>query len=73
MHSILFQCLTEDQNIIQVKTKNLLKNSFNTSFMSRMNMFDALVNPRGMTNHSYKPSFIQKAIFHQSPSLIQIW
>jgi hypothetical protein len=28
----------------------------------------ALVNPNGITNHSYKPNFVLKAVFHSSPS-----
>ena len=52
--------------------KNLPRNLFNTSFMSCMKVFDTLVNPKGMTNHSYNPSLILETLFHSSPSLMQI-
>jgi hypothetical protein len=32
-----------------------------------------LVNPKGITNHSYKSNLVLKAAFHSSPSFIRIW
>src|SRR5215831_9403477 len=38
-----------------------------------MKVLGALVRPKGITNHSYKPNLVLKAVFHSSPSLILIW
>ena len=46
--------------------KKLPRNVFGTSFMSLMKVLGTLVNPKGMTNYSYRPSF------DLTPSLIQI-
>jgi len=41
--------------------------------MTLMNVLGTFDNPKGMTNHSYNSSLILKAVFHSSPSQIQIW
>src|SRR6266542_5843911 len=33
----------------------------------------ALVRPKGITNHSYNPNFVLKAVFHSSPNCMRIW
>jgi hypothetical protein len=43
-----------------------------TSFINLMKVLGALVNPKGITNHSYKPNLVLKAIFHSSPNSIRI-
>ena len=45
-------------------------NNFNLGFMK---VLGALVNPKGMTNHSYKPNLVLNAVFHSSPNFIRIW
>jgi len=40
--------------------------------MRRMKVLGALVKPKGITNHSYKPKLVLKAVFHSSPGLIRI-
>jgi len=41
--------------------------------MSLMKVLGALVNPKGMTSHSYNPNLVLKKVFYSSPSLILIW
>ena len=40
-----------------------------TWFINLMNVLGALVNPKGITNHSYSPNFVLKVVFHSSLSL----
>jgi hypothetical protein len=44
-----------------------------TSFIKQIKVVSALVNPKGMANHSYNPNLVLKAVFHSSPSFILIW
>ncbi|XP_014524000.1 uncharacterized protein LOC106780253 [Vigna radiata var. radiata] len=41
-------------------------------FIKLIKVLGVLVKPKRMTNHSYKPNMVLKAIFHSSPSLILI-
>jgi hypothetical protein len=43
-----------------------------TSFINLMKVLGALVNPKGITNHSYKSNLVLKAIFYSSPNFIRI-
>ncbi|CAO2836271.1 unnamed protein product [Amaranthus hypochondriacus] len=52
---------------------NFPKNGLSTSFISLMKVLGAPVNPNDITNHSYNPYLVLKAVFHSSPSLIRIW
>ena len=54
-------------------TTNLTKNGFNTLCISLMNVLGSLINPNGITSHSYNSSFVLKIVFHSLPSLIWIW
>ena len=45
----------------------------NTWFIVRMKVAGALERPNSITTHSNKSSFVLKAVFHSSPSLILIW
>ena len=45
----------------------------NTWFIVHMKVAEALDRPNVITTHSNKPSFVLKAVFHSSPSLILIW
>ncbi|CAJ2661906.1 unnamed protein product [Trifolium pratense] len=47
-------------------TTNLPKISLKTWFISLMKVLGALVSPNDITNHSYKPYFVLKAVFHSS-------
>jgi hypothetical protein len=38
-----------------------------------MKVLGALVNPKGITKHSYKPNLVLKAVFDSSPNFIRIW
>ena len=55
------------------KTINLPMKYFSISFNNLIKVLEAFVKPNGITNHSYKPSFVLKVVFHSSPSLILIW
>uniref|UniRef100_A0A0A9FFV2 Uncharacterized protein n=1 Tax=Arundo donax TaxID=35708 RepID=A0A0A9FFV2_ARUDO len=44
-----------------------------TSFINLMKVLGALVKPKGITNHSYRPNLVLKAVFHSSPNFILIW
>jgi hypothetical protein len=36
------------------------------SFINLIKVLGALVNPKGITNHLYKPNMVLKAVFHYS-------
>ena len=38
-----------------------------------MKVLGALVKPKGITSHSYKPNLVLKVVFHSSPNFILIW
>ena len=54
-------------------TTNLPKNARNTCFIILIKVLGAFVSPKGITNHSYNPYLVWKAVFHSSPSWILIW
>jgi hypothetical protein len=54
-------------------TTNELVNGRKMSSISLMKVAEAFVNPKGMTNHSKRPSLALKAIFHTSDSSIGTW
>jgi hypothetical protein len=53
-------------------TKELVK-GLNTSFINLMKVVGAFVKPKGMTNHSKRPSLDSKAIFHTSAGSMGTW
>lgn len=60
-----------EQDIIEINNK-LPQERFQYLIHTRMKVLGALDSPKGMTNHSYNPSFVLKVFFHSSPSLIRI-
>jgi hypothetical protein len=54
-------------------TKNELVNGRKMSSVSLIKVAGALVNPKGMTNHSKRPSLDLKVVFHTSEGLIGTW
>uniref|UniRef100_A0A0A9GYX3 Uncharacterized protein n=1 Tax=Arundo donax TaxID=35708 RepID=A0A0A9GYX3_ARUDO len=44
-----------------------------TSFINLMKVQGALVKPKGITNHSYKPNLVLKVALYSSPNFILIW
>jgi hypothetical protein len=52
---------------------NLPMKDRKTSFINLMKVLGALINPKGMTIHSYKPNLVLNVVFHSSPSFIRIW
>lgn len=60
-------------SISSKKMRNLPIKGRSTWFIILINVLGALVRPKGMTNHSYGPSFVLKAVFHSSPSRIRVW
>jgi hypothetical protein len=50
----------------------LQRNGFNIWVIILIKVLDALVNLKGITSHSYNPSFILKVVFHSSPGLMRI-
>src|SRR5688572_9175790 len=53
-------------------TTNFPMKARKTSFINLMKVLGALVNTKGMTNHSYKPNLVLKVVFHSSPNFTQI-
>ena len=54
-------------------TTNELVNGHKMSSISLMKVAGASVSPKGMTNHSKRPSLDLKAVFHSSEGLIGTW
>ena len=54
-------------------TTNELVNGYKMSSISLMKVVGAFVNPKGMNNHSKRPSLDLKAIFHTSEGSIGTW
>jgi hypothetical protein len=54
-------------------TKNELVNGRKMSSVSLIKVAGELVNPKGMTNHSKRPSLDLKVVFHTSEGLIGTW
>jgi len=54
-------------------TKNELVNGHKMQSISLMKVAGAFVNPKGITNHSKRPSLALKAIFHTSEGSIGTW
>ena len=54
-------------------TTNELVNGRKMSSISLMKVAGAFVNPKGMTNHSKRPSLDLKAVFHTSEGSIGTW
>jgi hypothetical protein len=54
-------------------TANELVNGHKMSSINLMKVVGAFVNPKGMTNHSKRPSFDLKAVFHTSDGSIGTW
>ena len=54
-------------------TKNELVNGHKMSSISFMKVAGAFVSPKGMTNHSKRPSLALKAVFHTSVGSIGTW
>jgi len=54
-------------------TTKLLVNGRRISSINLMKVAGAFVKPKGMTNHSKRPSFDLKAVFHTSVYSIGTW
>jgi len=53
-------------------TQKVSRYSLRISFIHRWNDASALVNPKGMTQYSYSPYRVRKAVFHSSPAAIRV-
>ena len=54
-------------------TTNELVNGRNMSSISLMKVAREFINPKGITNHSKRPSLALKEVFHTSEGLIGTW
>jgi uncharacterized protein YdaL len=54
-------------------TKKYLVKVLNTSSINLMKVDGAFVNPKGMTNHSKRPSLNLKFVFHTSIGSMGTW
>jgi hypothetical protein len=54
-------------------TKNDLVKGINTSSINLMKVVGAFVNPKGMTNHSKRPSLDLKVVSHTSIGSMGTW
>ena len=54
-------------------TTNELVNGLKMSSINLMKVAGAFVNPKGMTNHSKRPSLALKAVFHISEGSMGTW
>jgi hypothetical protein len=54
-------------------TKNKLVKGLNTSSINIMKVASAFVKPKGMNNHSRKPSLDLKVVFHTSVGSMGTW
>ena len=57
---------------IKADNNKVSYNWFSTWFISLIDVLGALVKPKGITNHSYRPSLVLKVVFHSSPSKMWI-
>jgi hypothetical protein len=70
---MLYHRLAVNQDIIKMdNNKQSYMKGLKTSFIKRIKVQGALAKPNGITNHSYKPNFILKAVFYSSPNFILI-
>lgn len=53
-------------------TRNLPMKGLRTCVITLIKILGEFEMPNGITNHSYKPSFVLKAVFHSSPGQILI-
>ena len=72
MGNVFIQRFAINQDIIEINPTNLPMKTLKTSFIRRMKVEGALERPKGITSHSYNPSFILQAVFHSSPVLMRI-
>jgi hypothetical protein len=70
---VFFPSLVVDDDVIRHTTKKLLLNGHRISSIILMKFFGAFFNPKGMTNHSKRPSFDLKEFFHTSVCYIETW
>jgi hypothetical protein len=69
MLHVLLPSSAENDYVNQIYTKELVK-GLNTSSINLMKMVSAFVQPKGMTNHSKRPSLDLKVVFHTSVGLM---
>lgn len=55
------------------KTTHFSIRGLNTWFINLRKVEGALDSPNDMTNHSYRPTLVLKAVFYSSPGDMQIW
>jgi hypothetical protein len=73
MLQIFLPSFSEDEDVIQNTTTKEFVNYCNISSIICMNVTGELVKPKGMTNHSKRPSLDLKDVFHTSFFSIITW
>lgn len=69
VYFMIFGVLVVDENVIKVQRHTFSMKGRKIWVITWMKKLSALVSPNGMTNH-IQPSFILKAVYHSSPSII---
>jgi hypothetical protein len=79
LKTYLICCMCSSQVLLKMRmsskyitTKELLK-GLNTSSLNLMKMVGAFDKPKGMTNHSNRPSLDLKVVFHTSIGFMGNW
>jgi hypothetical protein len=72
MHVLLPSFIEDGMSSIYTTTKELVK-GINTSSINLMKVAGAFVKPKGMTNHSKRPSLDLKVVFHTLVGSMGTW
>jgi hypothetical protein len=73
MLDVLLPCSIEDEDVIQIYHHKYLVKGINTPSINLMKVAGAVFKPKGMTNHSKRPSLDLKVVIHTSVSLMGTW
>jgi hypothetical protein len=73
MLHVLLPSSVEDKDVIQIYHHKIVVKGLNTSSINLIKVVGAFVKPKGMTNHSKRPSLDLKFVFHTSVGLMGTW
>ena len=69
MYYMFVQVFATYEDIIKISNTKIANKS-SQNMIRLIKVVGALVKPKSMTNHSYKPYFVLKEIFHSSPFIL---
>ena len=72
MGDMIFEIFAKDKDIMKIDHNKYTNIGMKDKCMTRMKVLGASDKPIGMTNLSYKPNLVLKAVFHSSPSWMRI-